>query len=423
MGKSIRFQNLHVDYLSRVEGETSIIVKVEKEGVEDIKLKIFEPPRFFEGFLVGRRFDEVGDIVSRICGICPISHMTTALQALEDAMGISPSTQTRLLRRLMCVAQIVASHIVHLYMLALPDYFGYPGFLPMMPEFEEETKAFLRMKEAVNRVGDVIGGRALHPISMVVGGFTKVPAQKDLDSLAEGIEQVLPMARSTFELINGLSFPDLESETEYVAIREDGEFAVNEGNLVSTRGLNLEIHEYPSYFHEKQVPYAMAKKSFTKDGSPFMVGALARMNLKSDQYYEGTKALARGMNVSLPDTNPFHNNVAQALEIYDGMLECLHLLSLIRPEKESPSFKIRGGAGTAVTEAPRGLLMHHYEVNKKGFIEKANLVTPTSHNFANMEEDLRLLAARFSGDGEPSLRLRCKQLVRAYDPCFSCSVH
>ncbi|MEJ2726672.1 MAG: nickel-dependent hydrogenase large subunit, partial [Deltaproteobacteria bacterium] len=177
MGKSIKFQNLHVDYLSRVEGETSIIVKVEKEGVEDIKLKIFEPPRFFEGFLVGRRFDEVGDIVSRICGICPISHMTTALQAVEDAMGISPSTQTRLLRRLMCVAQIVASHVVHLYLLALPDYFGYPGFLPMMPEFEEETKAFLRMKEAVNRVGDVIGGRALHPISMVVGGFTKVPAQ------------------------------------------------------------------------------------------------------------------------------------------------------------------------------------------------------------------------------------------------------
>lgn len=423
MAKSIRPQHFEVDYLCRVEGETSLVVKVEKEGAEDIRLKIFEPPRFFEGFLVGRRFDEVGDIVSRICGICPISHMTTALQAVEDAMGIVPGSQTRMLRRLMTVAQITASHIVHLYMLSLPDYFGYPGFLPMMSEFKEETGNFLKMKEAMNRVGEVIGGRALHPISMVVGGFTKVPAKKDLAALAADIEKAVPLARRTFELISGLDFPVLEPDTEYVSIRKDGEFAINEGNLVSSKGLDADIHEYPSCFHEKEEPYAMAKKSFTGEGSPFMVGALARMNLKFDQYYEETRALARERGVIVPDTNPFHNNLSQALEIHDGMLECLRILSGLNPEKESPSYKIREGEGRAVTEAPRGLLMHFYRINRKGFVEKADLRTPTSHNFASMEKDLRLLVERYSEDDGPSLRMKCEKLVRAYDPCFSCSVH
>ncbi len=423
MGKWIKPHNIQVDYLSRVEGEASLVVKVESEDVKDIKLKIFEPPRFFEGFLVGRRFDEVGDIVSRICGICPISHMTTALQALEDAMGVVPSVQTRQLRRLMCLSQIVASHVAHLYMFALPDYFGYPGFLPMMSQFEEETKGFLKMKEAVNRIGEVIGGRALHPISMVVGGFTKIPARDDLDSLAEGIKRILPLARRTFHLISGLSFPDLETDTEYMAVRKDGEFAVNEGNLVSTKGLDLQIHEYLSYFHEKQESYAMAKKSFTRQGTPFMVGALARMNLKFHQYHQDTKSLAAEKGISPPSTNPFHNNLAQALEVHDGLLECLRLLSSLKPEREAPSFKIQEGEGTAITEAPRGLLVHYYQVNKKGFVEKANLVTPTSHNFAKMEEDLRLLVERFAGDSGPDLRMKCEQLIRAYDPCFSCSVH
>jgi len=423
MGKWISPQNIRVDYLSRVEGETSIVVKVDTQGVEDIRLKIFEPPRFFEGFLVGRKFDEVGDIVSRICGICPISHMTTALQAVEDAMEIIASPQTKALRRLMCVAQMVASHIVHLYMLALPDYFGYPGFLPMMPEFKEETADFLKMKAAVNKIGDVIGGRALHPISMVVGGFTKVPTQKDLDDLATDIEHALPPARRTVDLISGLSFPDLASDTEYMAIRKDGEFAINDGHIVSSKGLDLEIRHYSSYFHEKQESYAMAKKTYTREGLPLMVGALARMNLKFDQYHSKTRALAPEIDLSLPDTNPFHNLLAQALEIYDGMLECFQILTSLNLEKERPSFKVREGEGTAVTEAPRGLLMHHYAVNRKGFIEKANLVTPTSHNFANMEEDLRLLAGRYHGDSGSELRLKCEQLVRAYDPCFSCSVH
>lgn len=422
--KRIKPQDIRIDYLSRVEGETSVIVKRGTDQVEEIRLEIFEPPRFFEGFLVGRKYDEVGDIVSRICGICPISHMTTAIQAVEDAMGIDPSPQTKKIRRLMCLSQNVASHIIHLYMLALPDYYGYPGFFPMIPGFQEQANDFFKMKDAMNRVAALIGGRALHPISMVVGGFTSIPDRSDFDGLAEGIAKVLPLARRTIELIRGLAHPDLRTDTEYLALRKEGVFAVNEGRIVSSRDLDLEVTDYPSFFKEQQQSYAMAKKSFIRDGNTFMVGALSRMNLKFDQYHEETRKIAVDIGITIPDTNPYHNNLAQSLEIHDGMLECLRLLEDIRPEKETPLVRIRDGEGSAVIEAPRGLLMHAYSINKKGFVERANLVTPTSHNFANIEKDLHSLALHFSEEDQlGDLRLKCAQLVRAYDPCFSCSVH
>ncbi|MEW6382285.1 MAG: nickel-dependent hydrogenase large subunit [bacterium] len=417
-----------IDYLARTEGESDLVVKLEDSDVKEVRLKVFEPPRFFEGFLVGRKYSEAGDIVSRICGICPISHMTTSLQAVEDAMGIVPSVQTKRLRRLMCVSQVVASHIIHLYMLALPDYYGYPGFPEMMHKFEKETNYFLKMKDALNNVAEQIGGRPLHPVSMVVNGFTRVPARETLLSLADGIRAVLPMAHYTARMISGLSYPDLETEAEFVSLRKEdeygSEYAINEGRLVSSNGLNLEIHSYSSAFHEEEQEYAHTKKSFLRGGSTVMSGALARVNLKFDQFHEETKDLAREIGFSVPDKNPFHNNVAQALEIYDGMLESIKLLSEINPHREEPAVKIRAGEGMAITEAPRGLLMHSYVINRQGVIEKANLVTPTSHNFANIEKDIRALALRYAhSDDEDALRLKCEQLVRAYDPCFSCSVH
>jgi coenzyme F420-reducing hydrogenase alpha subunit len=422
--KRIRPKEVRIDYLARVEGETNIIIRRGAEEVEEIRLDIFEPPRFFEGFLVGRKYDEVGDIVSRICGICPISHMTTAIQAVEAAMGIDPSPQTQQIRRLMCISQNLASHIIHLYMLALPDYVGYPGFLPMMPKFPQEAEDFLAMKSAMNQVAAIIGGRALHPISMVVGGFTRIPTRADLEDLAERIQEILPPARRTIDRIHGFSIPELHSDSEYLALRKEDLFAINDGIIISSRGLNLETREYPSFFRERQESYGMAKKSFTGQGNTFMVGALARMNLKFNQYHEETRKIMEEIGITIPDTNPYHNNLAQALEIYDGALECLRLLDEIRPRKEAPVVRIRGGEGLAVTEAPRGLLMHFYRIDKQGTVEKANLVTPTSHNFANIEKDLHSLATQFPEDDElGDLRLKCAQLVRAYDPCFSCSVH
>ena len=422
--KRARARKIEINYISRVEGEANLIVRSGPDTLVEVKLDIFEPPRFFEGFMVGRKYDEVGDITSRICGICPISHMTTAIQAVENAMGIEPTPQTLKLRRLMCISQNVASHVIHLYMLALPDYFGYPGFLPMVAKHQGEAEDFLAMKSAMNDVGAVIGGRALHPVAMVVGGFTKIPARADLDALAKGIEGVLPMARRTVERIHALTCPDLRSDSEFLAMRKEGLFAINDGRIVSSAGTELEVPKYLSFFQERQESYGMAKKTFTRNGDTFMVGALARMNMKFDQYHKETRELAESLGIKTPDRNPFHNNLAQSLEIYDGMLECLRLLEELRPVKESPVVHVRDGDGLAVTEAPRGLLMHAYVTDKKGSVRRANLVTPTAHNFANIEKDLHSLAAQFPEKDETGdLRMKCAKLVRAYDPCFSCSVH
>lgn len=422
--RSFKTQTIQLDYLARTEGETNLVIKVGTEQVEEIKLKIFEPPRFFEGFLVGRKFSEAGDIVSRICGICPISHMTTSLQAVEKAMGLVPSEQTKRLRRLMCLSQLVASHVVHLYMFSLPDYFGYPSFIKMMPFFEKERDNFLLMKEAINNVAEQIGGRPLNPISMVVNGFTKIPSQATLLSLAEGIEKVLPLAIDTLHLLSHPHYPLMATEGEFASLRNDEEYAINEGHLITSGGLKVTVQEYHSIFYEQEQGYALAKKSFLKTGATIMVGALSRMNHNFNLLEEETKRLAEKIGFSVPDKNPFHNNLAQAVEIYDGMIKCLHLLRGISPQPEKPKVEIREGEGLAITEAPRGLLMHSYTIDKRGVIRKANLITPTSHNFANIEKDLRAVALRYSyPDDFGDLKLKCEQLVRAYDPCFSCSVH
>jgi coenzyme F420-reducing hydrogenase alpha subunit len=244
-----------------------------------------------------------------------------------------------------------------------------------------------------------------------------------LQNLADQIEESLPLARKTLQFVADFAYPLLESESRYVALRAEKEFAVNTGRVVCSSGLDLEPAEYGDAFIEEQRDYAMAKPSFTRDGESFMVGALARMNLKFDQYHSETRKAARETGVSVPDRNPFHNNLAQALEIHHCMLECIELLTDLHPAEEPRKVTVAAGEGTAVTEAPRGLLMHHYAVSRKGFIERANIVTPTSHNFANIEKDLQLLVRQNHDRSLDDLRALCEQLVRAYDPCFSCSVH
>jgi coenzyme F420-reducing hydrogenase alpha subunit len=418
---------INVSYIARVEGEGAITVKVPKnlKGLE-LKLKIWEPPRFFEGFLVGRRCDEVADIVARICGICPVSHMITALRAMENAMGINPSEQTKILRRLMSLSQIAASHLIHLYMLAMPDYFGHEGITEMIPHFQEEIKRLMRMKKVINDLTAAIGGRALHPISAVLGGFTNLPLREELDGLCQKLKEIKDDAKETVRMAASFAFPEFEEKREYVGLRHPDRYAINEGRIASTQGLDVSEGEYSNCFEEEQVSYAMAKRSKVKGRGPFMVGALARLNLKFDQLSKETKALAEEINFTIPHNNPFHNNIAQALEVAHIVDECIEILEglKLKEEKEKEGgFAIRPGAGGALTEAPRGLLYHWYEVNKRGVIERVNIVTPTSHNFSMIEQDIHDLAAKFAELSQGELARKCEMLIRAYDPCFSCSVH
>ncbi|MCE5185621.1 MAG: nickel-dependent hydrogenase large subunit [Planctomycetaceae bacterium] len=414
-------RKIEIDYLPRVEGETNI--EIELGHAPAIRLKIFEPPRFFEGFLVGRRFDEVGDIVSRICGICPVSHMTTAIQAIEKAMGIEVSPQTVTLRKLMSISQIMASHLVHLYMLAMPDYYGCDGFPAMRRDVTRQTEDLLILKDVFNALTGLIGGRALHPVTHLPGGFTAVPSNEAVGQIATQLKQIRPNARRTAEEVAHLGMPDFHCDSEYVCLDTADEYAINGGRIVSTRGLNIAVEDYHAAFHESETEYAFAKKTTRQGASSIMSGAMARLNIKFAKLRQTTKDLAEALDFRPPSDNPFHNNIAQALEIVDGVEHCIELIESSRFEDEDIHIRINAGTAGAVTEAPRGLLYHWYEVDGKGIVQKANIVTPTSHNFSNIEKHLLKLVQENNDKSPPQIRLLCEELVRAYDPCFSCSVH
>ncbi len=412
---------IEVGYLGRVEGEAAL--HVELNGQPFLQLRIFEPPRFFEGFLVGRRYDEVGDIVSRICGICPVSHMTTAILAVEKAAGIEVSEQTTVLRRLFSVSQIVASHLVHLYALAMPDYYGCPSIVEMRENFTERIARFLRMKTVMNKLTGIIGGRPLHAVTHLPGGFTSIPNPAQFGAVLEELKSIRPEAEQVVRDVADFQLPDFPAPCEHVALHGRDGYAINGGRIVSDRGLDISMDDYDAHFKEWEVPYAFTKQSATADGYIFRVGALARWNNKFERLQERTRALAGEAGLPYPCDNPFYNNLAQSLEVVDGIEQCIQVLESTRFEDEELYASPRAGAGGAATEAPRGLLYHWYRIDRHGIVAQAKIVTPTSHNFRVIERDLKDLVARHQNLDKAELKLLCEQLIRAYDPCFSCSVH
>ncbi|MGB9715242.1 MAG: Ni/Fe hydrogenase subunit alpha [Thermodesulfovibrionales bacterium] len=414
---------VNIDYIARVEGEASVKLDIKQGRINDLKLNIWEPPRFFEGFLINRRFDEVPDIVARICGICPVSHMTTAIRAIEKALGLTPSPEIVKIRKIMALSQILASHLIHLYMLALPDYKGLKSISDMLPEFQSEIKRLIRLKKVVNNLTAMFGGRPLHPVSMVVGGFTKMPSKDMVGWMIKDLESVRNEAVETLKFISELPFPAFKSKSEYVAIHSLSEYAINEGFILSNNGIKIKEDEYYSIFEEKEASYSNAKMTSIKGRGSFMVGALARMNLKFDMLHKDAKQAAEDIGFKIPDFNPFHNNIAQAIEVVHGINECIELLDSLTFKDYEIEIDLKEGEGIALTEAPRGLLCHHYVLNKRGIVERANIVTPTSHNSMNLEENLKRLVKKLINENKKEIALKCEMLVRAYDPCFSCSVH
>jgi sulfhydrogenase subunit alpha len=412
---------IEIKYLARVEGETDLMIGL--DGEPSLQLRIFEPPRFFEGFLVGRKYDEVGDIVSRICGICPVSHMTTAILAIERAMSIEVSEQTTALRRLLCLSQIVASHLVHLYALAMPDYHDYPGMVQMQESLGPNLIRYLRMKEVMNRLSGLIGGRALHPVTHMPGGFTSIPDPCEFTEVLESLKSIRDDAAAVVRDVADFQVPEFHADCANLALYDPQRYAIDEGRIVSDKGLDLSVKDYETHFQESEVPYAFAKQSVLVDGSTLRVGALARLNNKFEQLQDRTKSLAQEAGLPHPSDNPFHNNFAQSLEVVDAIEQCIHLMESMSLQDEDRHAAPRAGEGGAITEAPRGLLYHWYRFDNKGTVEQAKIVTPTSHNFRVIERDVRDLVARYRDLETPQLRLLCEQLVRAYDPCFSCSVH
>jgi coenzyme F420-reducing hydrogenase alpha subunit len=416
-------KKINIEYIARVEGESTLDVHISKNEITDLKLKVWEPPRFYEGFLIGRKYDEIPDMVMRICGICPVSHSTTAIRALENAMQITPSTQTKKLRRLMSYSQVISSDILHIYMLAAPDFLGYESVLAMVPKHLDLVKKAIKMKMVANELTEIVGGRAINPVTPKINGFYQVPSKERLNSVKKHLEAMQQDTVDTLKVVASLPIPEFERKTEYVCIRNPEEYTINEGRLVSTEGLDVPEEEYRNHIIETQISYSNAKQCRIKGRGDFMVGALARVNNNYDLLSDKAKEAAEENHLKFPIYNPFANTAAQALEVIHLTTRCIEMIDEIDPKPEDTTVNVKAGEGHALTEAPRGLLYHGYKVNEKGIVEKAEITTPTTHNVLSMEQDLYKMIPGIMDLPEDKLALQCEELIRAYDPCFSCSVH
>lgn len=419
---------LHVDvhYITRVEGHGHIVVDVANGTLQRCELEIVETPRFFEAMLRGRPYTEASHITSRICGICAVGHATTSLQATEAALGIVPSEQTQLLRKLNFLGEILDSHILHVYMLVAPDFFGVGSVFPLASTHPEIVLRALRMKKLAGDLCAAIGGRHTHPITLTVGGFTHLPTADELEKLGARLEAMRADVDATVELFQSLKHPQFERETEYIALRQPDEYAFIGGTITSTDGFEYPISAYRQVTNETLVPHSTAKHTRHHRES-YMVGALARFNVNHDKLHPRAQAAAAALGLKPLCTNPYMNSLAQVVEIAHCVEEALILIDRllargIQPE-EPPPVEVRAGEGVGACEVPRGTLYHHYWIGEDGRITGANCIIPTGQNLANIEADMRALVPTLLARPQDEIRQALEMLVRAYDPCISCSTH
>lgn len=422
---------IDVKHVTRVEGHGNIAVNVADGEITKLELQIVESPRYFEAFLRGRRWYEAPHISCRVCGICSVAHTTASVKAVEAATGIEVTEQTLLLRKLILNAEQLQSHVLHLYFLAVPDYLGVGSVIPLASTHPDVVKRALRMKKLANDICAAIGGRHIHPIAVHVGGFTHFPKPDELVGLKHRLEESRKDLFETAKLFTTLAVPDFTRETEFLSLRCDGngEYAFYDGDLVSTKQSEpTKVEDYRTRVLESVVPHSTAKHSRSPHSPAYMVGALARFNNNADRLHPVAKEVAEMLGLRPVCQNPFHNNTAQLVECVHCTEHSIELIDqlLTRGLKEEPPVKPdRFGKGAGTTEAPRGILFHEYEIDGDGKIEGANLVIPTAQNLANIEADMRAMMPELldSGMSKEQMTLRLEMLVRAYDPCISCSVH
>jgi coenzyme F420-reducing hydrogenase alpha subunit len=420
----MKTRTVKVDYLARVEGEGGLYIKIQDGRVADVKLKIFEPPRFFEAFLRGRDFREAPDITARICGICPVAYQMSAVHAMEYALGVKVEGQLRALRRLLYCGEWIESHTLHVYMLHAPDFLGYADAIQMAKDHPEAVQRGLQLKKAGNEIVNLLGGREIHPINVRVGGFYKVPSKRDFAPLAERLRWARDAALETVRWVSTFPFPDFQPEYLFVALCHPNEYPFNEGRIVSNQGLDIEVERYEQHFTEEHVEHSNALHSVLKGAGPYFVGPLARYNLNFDRLPAFIRQTAREVGLGPACRNPFQSIVVRSLEILYACEEALRIIAEYEePEKPAVEEEVRAGEGCACTEAPRGALYHRYRIDKQGTILDAKIVPPTSQNQKAIEQDLWQYIPQYIDLPNEKLQWQCEQAVRNYDPCISCATH
>jgi sulfhydrogenase subunit alpha len=424
MTRKMTRKTIKVDYLARVEGEGALKVIVKGGKVHSATLSIFEPPRFFEAFLRGRAFLEAPDITARICGICPVAYQMSAVHAMEDALGAEVGGPLRDLRRLLYCGEWIESHTLHVYMLHAPDFLGYDGVIDMARDHGDAVRRGLELKKAGNAIMTLLGGREIHPINVRVGGFYRVPSRRELVPLAEPLKRAREAALETVRWVAGFEFPERERDYTFVALRHADEYAMNEGRIVSNRGLDIAPAAYDAHFDESHVARSTALHSHMRGGGAYLVGPLARYSLNFDRLSPLAREAARGAGLGATCANPYRSIVVRAVEVLYACDEALRIIDAYdAPERPAVVVAPRAGTGFAATEAPRGLLYHRYRLEADGTIAEARIVSPTAQNQPSIEADLASYIGGFLDLPDEALRHRCEQTVRNYDPCISCATH
>ena len=417
-------KSIRVDTLARVEGEGALNIQLQGDRVSDVKLRIYEPPRFFEALLKGRLYSEAPDITARICGICPVAYQMSAVHAMERAFGIRIDPAVRLLRRLLYCGEWIESHALHIFMLHAPDFLGYPDAIQMARDHREIVEQALRLKKLGNRIMTMLGGREIHPISVAVGGFYKAPRKSQVREFEEELKWALDASLATVKLVGGFEFPDFEQEYEFVALSHPDEYALCEGRLISNRGLNIDVAEYEDHFLEQHVKHSNALHSVVRGRGSYLVGPLARFNLSFNRLPAVAREAAQAAALTPPVKNPFRSIVVRAVELAFACAEALRIVREYEPPAlPRPEVTPRSGSGQAVTEAPRGILYHRYAIDDHGLILSAKIVPPTSQNQKRIEDDLREFAAQVASWPLEEATWKCEQAIRNYDPCISCATH
>ena len=417
-------KNIEVPALARVEGEGGLYIRLTDGKVSQVELNIYEPPRFFEGFLQGRYYQEVPDITARICGICPVAYQMSSVHAMEAALGVTITPELRLLRRLMYCAEYIESHALHIYMLQAPDLLNHESALSLAVEAPDVVRQALRLKKIGNELLRAIGGRSVHPVNVCVGGFYRWPELYAIQALIPELEWARKAAIETVQLAAGLNYPEFEMDYEFVAISREDEYAIYDGEVLSSRRGRIPLDRFERAYIETHVRHSNALHSHAADGKTYFVGPLARLNLNYERLRPAARQAAEEAGLQLPLLNPFKGLLARAIELVevcDAAIELAHAYSPSGPSHLE--VKLKAGEGAGVSEAPRGLLYHRYVVDEQGMVCFAKITPPTAQNFAQMEADLWKFAPGALELPHEEATLACEHLVRAYDPCISCATH
>jgi sulfhydrogenase subunit alpha len=419
----MRTRTITVAALARIEGEAGLKVRVRDGRVVSTELRVFEPPRFFEAFLRGRRFDEVPDIVARICGICPVAHQLTAIHALERGAGAQVDPAIRALRRLIYLGEWIESHALHVYLLHAPDFLGAQDAISLATAHADVVDRALRLKKIGNDIMTVVGGREIHPINLKVGGFYRLPDRAALAALAEPLRWARGAAVDTVRWTSTLPYPAFEQEYDFVSLREPDGYPLLDGRVVSSTGLDIAVTEYEERFEEEHAEHSNALHS-VRQRLPYLVGPLARLALNADRLSPAVRALAEEVGLPMVCRNPFRSIVVRSLELVQACEDALALVDAYAPPAAaSVPVAPRAVRCAAWSEAPRGMLYHRYTVDSRGLILDAKIVPPSAQNQRMMERDLSNFAAANLALPDDQLTWQCEQAIRNYDPCISCATH